>query len=624
MTTSTVLGNVLDIGVKVTEGTQPNAYGYIEDVGGQVKSLGATAHKGGNGYHPSVTNNNVQTFPVTGQGKDLLVTMVSSASGEISSVSLATGISSGTGYRPGDVVGIVTSSLSTPKGEGGTFKIDAVNGIDTLYLTDVQGKEFSTGGHIKWFDGSTVTAGSATTIVTSSVVVGLNSGNVIEVEHFNHGLNADNNWVTLSDIQPDTAPVKLNADLAVDAGTISVASTSEFATFEGITTTTGFVQINGEIIYYNGIGSGELSVGGRAINNSLLRTHSQNDLVYKYELNGISLTGINTTHSLASMDANITALRENDKYFIQVPLEGRQHLDNRGDASMDKLLSFTNNQFVGGDNVFSSQNFQYNAIVPQFGVITPGDTTINSSFRSVSGTSSGGNEQSFVDQGYEDIQLNAMNRLESPRVLASEINETERLGSLPKNKSFTLSLTLNSSRPDISPMIDVMQDAAIIYERSRINKPIGDYVSDDRSNQVSGDPHSGIYISNRVDLAQSASSLKLMVSAYRDSSADFRALYQLFRDDSDEVAQTYELFPGYDNLKDTDGDGFGDTVISVTDNSGRPDVKVPASKLDEFFEYQFTADNLTPFSGFRIKIVMSGTNEARAPKFRDLRVIALA
>ena len=84
------------------------------------------------------------------------------------------------------------------------------------------------------------------------------------------------------------------------------------------------------------------------------------------------------------------------------------------------------------------------------------------------------------------------------------------------------------------------------------------------------------------------------------------------------------LFPGYDNLKDTNGDGYGDTVIDPSKNSGRSDSFVRASNDDEFLEYQFTADNLDQFTGFAIKIVMSSTNEAKPVKFKDIRVIALA
>ena len=114
------------------------------------------------------------------------------------------------------------------------------------------------------------------------------------------------------------------------------------------------------------------------------------------------------------------------------------------------------------------------------------------------------------------------------------------------------------------------------------------------------------------------------VAAYRDSSADFRVLYQLFRQDGSETELSYELFPGFDNLNDTDGDGFGDQVIDPSKNSGKPDAFVSPSIADEFKEYQFSVDDLDEFTGFKIKIVSSGTNEALAPRFKDFRTIALA
>ena len=137
-------------------------------------------------------------------------------------------------------------------------------------------------------------------------------------------------------------------------------------------------------------------------------------------------------------------------------------------------------------------------------------------------------------------------------------------------------------------------------------------------------PHASNYISQTFTLDQPATSLKVLVSAIRHPSADFRALYKLFRTDSSNVDQTFELFPGFDNTIDTDGDGFGDKVINPINNSGRPDSNIPASAEGEFFDYQFTIDDLEQFNGFQIKIVMSGTNEARPPIFKDLRVIALA
>ena len=315
-------------------------------------------------------------------------------------------------------------------------------------------------------------------------------------------------------------------------------------------------------------------------------------------------------------DTTLKAARDSDKYHLQISRGTR--------TSGDSQLSFTDENSVGGDNASGTRNIQFNTILPQFNVITPGqNTTISAQVRTVSGTSADGSESSFIDQGYESVEINQENDLSTTRLVASEENETVRLTSLPKNKSFTIGLTLNSTDSNLSPVIDT-QNSTIICGRNRINSPVSDYSNDGSVNLVEGDPHNSIYVSRRVSLEQPATSLKVILGAYRHSSADFRVLYQLFRADSTDVEQTFELFPGYDNMKDTDSDGYGDTVIDTNLNSGRADSFVPSSKDGEYFEYQFSADQLEQFVGFRIKVVMSGTNEAKAPRFRDLRVIALA
>ena len=131
-------------------------------------------------------------------------------------------------------------------------------------------------------------------------------------------------------------------------------------------------------------------------------------------------------------------------------------------------------------------------------------------------------------------------------------------------------ITFESIESNISPFIDT-QNGVIIYSRSRINKPIFDYVKDGRAKRPIGDPHSAVYISNPVSLKNAATSLKVLLTASRHASADFRVLYQLIREDASESELSYKLFPGFDNLKDTTGDGFGDQVIDESKNSGLPD-----------------------------------------------------
>ena len=93
-------------------------------------------------------------------------------------------------------------------------------------------------------------------------------------------------------------------------------------------------------------------------------------------------------------------------------------------------MNFFDDSFGGGNEIFVSQNIQYNQIYPLINHIAPGQTAISARTRTISGTSAGGNEVSFLDQGFEDVQLNAIKTLSSPRLVASPINETARLNDL--------------------------------------------------------------------------------------------------------------------------------------------------------------------------------------------------
>ena len=613
-TVGNILSNVLVPGVKVSSGTQPGPIGYIEKIGGNI-SGNPSITNAGIGYSSSGTFNNVPLYNITGSGDGATANIVFSAN-KVSSVAIA---STGTGYAVGDVLGITTSSVT--KGSGARLAVSAIQGIDTLYLTNVQGETFTSGDPLVYYAGTTSTSLASTTIRgTTSLISELNDGKTFEISQFGHSMHSANNIVEIKGAEPNTVPTTLsNATSSTDTS-ISVASTIGFNNFEGISTSQGYVKVNNEIMYYTSItaggsGAGSLGISSRGIDGSAIRDHSINDLVYKYELNGVSLTRINKTHNFPT-DATPKSANDMDKYYLQVDRAVR--------ATGNTQLSFSQESQVGGNNVKVSRNFQYDGIAPQFNVIAPGQaTSISAQMRTVSGTSAGGSEVSFQDQGFETVQLNQVNFLPTTRIVCSNVNESNRLTNIPRNKSLTFGIRMQTTDPNLSPVIDT-QNSVFTLRRSRLNKPISNYVLDGRVNSVDQDPHSAIYISNRVDLAQPATSLKVIVSAYRDASADFRVLYRLFLPDSSGVDPAYQLFPGYDNLIDTNGDGYGDSVIDSNLNNGRADAFVKSSKDDEFFDYQFTIDQLSPFTGYQIKIVMSGTNESKPPRFKDLRTIALA
>ena len=610
------LDSILIPGAKVSDETTSTAIsGIVENAGGVANALVRT--NTGIGYSEG-TYSSVPFYNITGSGSGASATIVINSDGIIDAD--PSSISGGSGYVVGDVLGLTTSAMV--KGTGAQITVTGLSHKNTLYLTNVQGQEFTAGRPLVVYNGSSAVAMANTTITSSTVINKLFEGNVIEVGQFSHGMHADNNIIKLSGIKPNTVPTSLTADFGVNDTSISVADTTSFNFQNGIHTTSGFAQVNGEIIFYDSITAGvspagSLGISSRGIDDSIQRSHSStNSKLFSYELNGVSLNRINTTHTLPS-DSLLKSNRDLDNYHLEIP---------RGDMSIDDdQLSFSDENQVGGAECKGTRNIQFNTITPTFNVITPGDgTTISGQIRTVSGTSAGGSEISFLDQGFEDVSINNLNNLTTPRIVASEINESTRLTSLPKSKSLTVGLTLNSSDPNLSPMINVVNGTAIILGRNRLNNPITDYAFDGRVNLEEDDPHASTYVSKVVSLKQPATSLKVLVGSFRHSSADFRVLYKLTRTDSNGVEQAFELFPGFDNLRDTDGDGFGDDIINVNNNSGRPDAFVGSSSEGEFKEYQFSVDELEQFTGFQIKIVMSGTNEAKAPRFKDLRVIALA
>ena len=612
--TTTDTDGLITNGVQVSDSTSSTAIqGYIENVGGPVGVMTVTGI--GTGFKASQTYSNVPLYNIIGKGSGLTATIETNASGGII-VANVTSNTGGSGYVVGDVLGITTSSISDKKGTGATISVTSISGKSTLYLKNVQGEEFTTGQPLVVTSGGSQVSLASTTILSSATYDDKYTGNVIQVDHFNHGMQADNNFVTLADVEPDTNSVLLTDNLELNDQVISVASTSEFSTYAGISTSKGYVKVGAEIIYYSSVGTNQLGIGTRGVDGTIPQTHNTGERAFKYELNGFDLREINTDHDMASMPIAINNLRDIDSYYLSI--------DRGALSSGDTQVSFKDEANLGGNDIFASQNYQFDTIIPQFATLIPNNfVNLTTQIRTVSGTSAGGSEVSFLDQGFENINLDNENELSTPRLLCSRVNEINRLTSLPLERSVTLGITMSTESVNISPVVDT-QNGVIIYQRSRLNKPILNYVEDDRSNKTSGDPHASVYISNQVNLKNPATSLKVLIAAYKDASADFRVLYQLTRADGTDTELTYTLFPGFDNLTDTDGNGFGDQVIDPSKNSGRPDAFVSPSLNDEFKEYQFSVDNLEEFTGYKIKIVMSGSNEAKAPKFKDLRTIALA
>ena len=610
-TNSSITNNLLK-GRKVADTTKPYVYGYVVGTGSSVATVGLTT--GGSNYvsdSATPSNNNVSTFNIIGKGSGLVLN-ITATSGIITGT--PTIVNPGNGYEVGDVVGIVTSTVTSKTGLDARISILTAPGVDTLFLTNIQGNTFTSGGGLSYYNDSNVLTGAGVTIRSFASSTNQYSGNYIQVDHFDHHMYAKTNKLRIKDAESSLAPIQIISELSASGASISVGSgnTAVFNTFEGIAVgaaNTGYVKIGNEIIGYESIGSGSLNTITRGVDSTITIPHSVNSLMYKYELNGVSLRRINTTHDIDDLNIGL------DRHYIQIDRGGSKGADRSADNG-NPQIQFTSEATLGGSNVLATENILYSSIVPTYDVITPGSSTsVSAQIRSVTGTSVGGNETSFLDNGYEPIQLNSLNVLKSVRIVCSKENETEYLSGLPRNKSFTTAIDLSTTDSNLSPIV-FLDTAFTEFISSRLNRPIIDFTLDNRSNSILDDPHAAVYVSRTVNLSQPASSLKVILSAYRHESADFRVLYSLFRPDSSGIEQAFELFPGYENLN-----SLG--VVDPSKNNGRPDTFVSSSLDNEFKEYEFTANNLNLFNGYVIKIVMSGTNQAYPPRIKELRTIAI-
>ena len=105
----------------------------------------------------------------------------------------------------GDVLGLTTSTMV--KGSGAQITVTGLSNRNTLYLTNVQGKEFTAGRPLVVYNGSSAVGLWAGTNIasTSNVINDLYAGDVIEVSQTSHGMHADTNVIKLSGIKPNTS-----------------------------------------------------------------------------------------------------------------------------------------------------------------------------------------------------------------------------------------------------------------------------------------------------------------------------------------------------------------------------------------------------------------------------------
>ena len=316
-----------------------------------------------------------------------------------------------------------------------------------------------------------------------------------------------------------------------------------------------------------------------------------------YVVNGIPLTEVNKIHNQLEY---ITL----DSYQIDL-------------SSLTRTLATTNTTF-GGANVYGSKNIAYHSMMPLIGYRELPGTAVDASFRSTSGSSIGTSAFSIPaaasvptqrsykrDSAFSPVALNEHNYYNTPRVIASAINEERQMVGA---ESGQLQFTLSSTSDNLSPVID--QDRmSIVTTGNRVTDFDGTFdkeffFNDDSDYDIGSSPKQDFnganYITKLITVANECTSLRIDFAAYNSSETDIDVYVKLLTGD--------ETNPGDQSWEE----------LTAVDYSG--------SKNEfDFIDYTYQKDlSGKQFTQYQIKLRMRSRNAAVVPIIKDLRCIALA
>jgi hypothetical protein len=424
----------------------------------------------------------------------------------------------------------------------------------------------------------------------------VHNSTVLQLKHADHGMYSTANNVTVTGVR---GQISTTLTSAITATSTSLTLTSNTGFAASNLSSRCYVKIDNEIIYGTLSGStiGSLVRGTSIPTSDISAAHATGATVELYQIHGVPLIEINKTHiALSNIDTNSYTVSLTTAPTIV-----------GSDASPTAQVGLT--------AVRATENFRFETIRSLVSVLELPNTLMEASIATTSATSPSGSETSFTFNPISQvIQLNENHIFDNPRMVCSDINETNELAG---KKSLFVNLSFQTVFDNISPILDTDRMSIVTVGNilDEINSsadiyPTTDYVA---STEPQGDNNSAIYITRKVALQNPATALKVLFDANRPATADIKVLYKI--------------------LPSASADDFDDLGYVYFNTTGSPDNPVSVSLTNsDFQEYEFTAgvkddgftdSPLPDFIQFAIKIVLQGTNSAQVPRVKDLRIIAL-
>ena len=406
----------------------------------------------------------------------------------------------------------------------------------------------------------------------------------ITILHPNHCMHTKQNFVNISGVKSDVPNTKLvtplgNAQVIVDT-TITLAdgtfTPTQFNNAAVGDNNFGFIKIGDEIIAYKAVNGSTLTIpiGGRGIGDTVIVSHATSSVVEYYSINGVPLTEINKVHQLSDVI-------DMDRYKITVTSKANE------------------TRQVGSKNIKASRNLQFESITPRLNEIVFSGTELTARVSTTSGASvSEKNTATFST--LQDISLANLevNELDASSIILSPENQVEYFGS---TDSFKFYADMKTTVDNLSPMFN-LSGSSVITAMNRINRINNQDGTLDISSELNseGSLHDSVYVTKKVTLENSSTSIKVLFDAVRRQGVDIKVFAKVKRDD------------------ETDDFNLLDYIeIPSTNYPVSPDKETYRA-----FEYEITG--LPDFKEYAIKVVMIGNDQSNVPKIRNFRGVALA
>lgn len=325
-----------------------------------------------------------------------------------------------------------------------------------------------------------------------------------------------------------------------------------------------------------------------------------------------AFNNISTTNSSATI-----TIRLNDHGFIvgdDVLIQGAAAVGGIAANNINGVRTITaidgdNIQFVsgssqtatssttGGGNFTLERQNMFETMLVKVENILPPSTKLDLSARLTSGKSLAGNETAYQKEtSYTSYPINRNVYFSTPKLLSTKRNSDVNLGANIRSSTFKVDFTSVSDK--VTPVVD-MQRTSVSTIHNRIDQ--NNAINVVAETNARGGSSLAKHLTRPVTLAEKAKGLKIMLSANKPSAASFEVYYRT---------------NNTGRLLDQD-------FILITPESAMPSDDNPSIYRDYRYLPGGIGGNLDDFDQFQVKIVMKSTNSAKAPRFGDLRIIAL-